>query len=448
MEIEPHSAARPEVASRLLGSKLLGSLAVTAALLAGGLSQAQAKNSQPKHENQPVRVDQVPDWFDGSAQGHIIPATQDANPPKGFDQARVQAFTSTAEDLNAQAERIVVYPQMFLHGNYASTDLQVAEAKLKGHEIYMTLSGRDVTWNKYRLIRFAKDVVTRYGDDVHWWSIWNEPNFPGEMQRLPGLSKPETYHVEYEIMYNAIKRLNPTANIDIGELNGQYGDAVKFFKQMVSCPRDQQDCKPLKADGFSDHPYALRIDPRKACATGKLGINCLGRMEELLLWAHDQKLLTSEAGGTLPLDLGEFSYNVKAPEIKNNPNIPDPSSPTFLPDNVRLTRLLKVGDIVCSDPNVRLLNIYGPLTPENGWPGVFYTPLVHSSGKKYKSYYFVRNFFGSNSGCIRQPQKATTLPVEVSTTIHADAPDSFRRTVQLRRPPVPAAEQGNDRRHQ
>src|SRR5947209_7747623 len=108
---------------------------------------------------------------------------------------------------------------------------------------------------------------------------------------------------------------------------------------MVSCPSGQKKCPPLIADGFDDHPYAITIDPRKKCATGKLGINCLSETEQLLQWAHDRKLLAAPDGERLPLDIGEFSYNVRAPEINNNVHIRHPDADRYISDSVRTRRL-------------------------------------------------------------------------------------------------------------
>jgi hypothetical protein len=83
-------------------------------------------------------------------------------------------------------------------------------------------------------LRYVSAVVTRYGDAVHTWEVWNEPDLPhfwsgtpAEYARLLGLT------------YELIKRLDPAATVVLGGLGfhdfeGQEPDA--FLRSILADP--------------------------------------------------------------------------------------------------------------------------------------------------------------------------------------------------------------------
>ena len=82
------------------------------------------------------------------------------------------------------------YHTRYPAGTWDRLDRLVASATRRGVELQLTLTGPVPTWATKRkrghlntpgakeFGRWVKAVARRYGDRVHLWSIWNEPNHP------------------------------------------------------------------------------------------------------------------------------------------------------------------------------------------------------------------------------------------------------------------------------
>ena len=114
--------------------------------------------------------------------------------------------------------------------------------------------------------------------------IWNEPNYPSWLE--PQSQSPQLYRALYEAGDNAIKSVDPSAQVLIGETvpyggkvviktKGKNGKTVSRGKRLglataplkwlraVACVNARykriNGCTPLHADGYAHHPYDLEF---------------------------------------------------------------------------------------------------------------------------------------------------------------------------------------------
>lgn len=103
--------------------------------------------------------------------------------------------------------------------------------------------------------RFVRTVVSRYGDRLKHWEVWNEPNI-GFWKPKPD---PEQYTALLKVSYQSIKAVDPSLEVLYG---GMAGVAPKFV----------EDTLKLGAGAFFDimniHPYCYpaTIERRKKLA--------------------------------------------------------------------------------------------------------------------------------------------------------------------------------------
>jgi hypothetical protein len=117
---------------------------------------------------------------------------------------------------------------------------------------------------------------------VTWWTIWNEPNYPGFL--LPQWTKqgdtwvprsPTLYRRLVQAAYPVIKRVQPMSMVLVGGLapNGSTTPrspedpvpALRFLRELACVDAELQpivggDCadyETLPGDGFAHHPYSL-----------------------------------------------------------------------------------------------------------------------------------------------------------------------------------------------
>jgi hypothetical protein len=418
METDPHSSNLLERTRNLLHNEWLGGMAVFAAVMACASPTAAKNSSTPTHVNEQQGATVLPD-----VTPHLLTMTEDANPPKVLDSSRDIWLAQTANSLEAQSVRIKIMPRDILRKkpNWNTYDSRIRTAQSVGKQVFVTLSGRGVSMSEERFKEYVSDaaeLLLPYG--VAGVDMFNEPNSPGEMQKLKGYSAPESLHIYYEAGQKILNQILPYVKVDFGEENGWHMNggepAEKFFREAVVCPHDKPNCEPLKADGFAIHTYDFTTDPRSSSNTGRsIGINNLSKVHKMLDWASSNEHLIYQAGTEMPIDITEFAYLVKTTDAKLNPHV-NAHSPRYLPDSVRKVWLRAALDIACSDPQVRIISFYGPLPPPKGWPGPFYMQLVYQNGKKSGSFYIMPNYVAAHPDCFQQPSNSTTSKYD---TVHS-----------------------------
>ncbi len=97
---------------------------------------------------------------------------------------------------------------------------------------------------------YLDSLVTRYGDDVSYWEIWNEPN----LEKYWPQNAPRQAYVDLlEVSYNTIKAKYPNAVVMNGGIaTGPQGDYFTFFEDVF--PLNMMDF----CDAVAFHAYPFR----------------------------------------------------------------------------------------------------------------------------------------------------------------------------------------------
>lgn len=170
---------------------------------------------------------------------------------------------------------------------------------------------------------------------VRLWTTWNEPNhssflLPQWRRTRRGLrpASPHVYRGLHNAGYEALKRVSGENRVLIGGLAsaGAPGRGERrsidplIFTRELACvnarlePMRRGSCRgfePLRADGFSHHPYSLSSAPAASNPdpdTVQLGD--LDRLGTLLRQLHERGRIASE----LPLFLTEYGYESNPPD--------------------------------------------------------------------------------------------------------------------------------------
>ena len=171
---------------------------------------------------------------------------------------------------------------------------------------------------------FVRAAAEHFKGRVDRYSIWNEPNYPAWI--APQSESPKLYRALYTAGYDAVKSVDPAAQVLIGETvpyggtaNGKrLGLATAPLKWLraVACVDAQYkrvgNCTPLKADGYAHHPYEFTEAPTAKSFPGadNAPIQTLGRLRAALDKLARAHALSTPKGKALSIYLTESGYFV------------------------------------------------------------------------------------------------------------------------------------------
>jgi hypothetical protein len=200
-----------------------------------------------------------------------------------------------------------------------------------------------------RFGHFAEAVARRYNGRhrdparrgrtlpaVRLWTTWNEPNHAGfllpQWRRVNGEWVPHSPHLYrrlHERAYAAIKAADPSNQVLIGALAAEGKDgrgtrngmAPLHFLRELACVdrrgrhlgrRECRDFKPLRADGFSQHPYSLYSAPdARSRERDFVRMGDLDRLSTVLTSLHRLGRIASP----LPIYVTEYGYETNPPDV-------------------------------------------------------------------------------------------------------------------------------------
>lgn len=256
-------------------------------------------------------------------------------------------------------------PDAYPAGGFRQLDAAVKAVKAVGLDVQIDIAFWAPRWAVRRGVpgdrqrwapdpiefgRFAAAVAERYSGGhadpaspkkrlppVRLWTTWNEPNHPAfllpQSERTRGgrvrARSPHFYRAMHETAYDAIKRVSADNRVLLGGLAafgppGRPGptrgiDPVPFTRELACvnerleplASADCRDFRPLKADGFSLHPYSPNSPPNVSNPDpDTVQIADLGRMSTLLKALHER----GRTSGELPLYVTEYGYETNPPD--------------------------------------------------------------------------------------------------------------------------------------
>jgi len=275
-------------------------------------------------EDDPVFV-RLPSSYGGLGPSRSVPGTL------GYERAHALG----ARILRIAVRWSIVQPARSEHReDWSYYDRAVDGASGAGFEVQMVLSGPAPAFatgngrvGVYRpraadFGRFVEAAVRRYHRQVATYSVWNEPNWWSSLK--PNRDAAAIYRRLYEVGYAAIKRLDPSARVLIGELAPMgYPEAaippLRFLRELTCATTGRQPaarCRGLVADGFALHPYTLRWRPTFPGKGGDdVTTGSLQRIVGVLHRLAELGSLTTPSGAAPGLYLTEYGWHARYPPI-------------------------------------------------------------------------------------------------------------------------------------
>jgi hypothetical protein len=213
--------------------------------------------------------------------------------------------------------------------NFSGIDNMIRAAAARGQQAQLALSGPAPAWatSNHKLgVRkpkakafkvFARATAKHFKGRVHRYTIWNEPNHRGWI--APIKSQGKVYRALYLAGYSAIKRVDRSAKVFIGETSpfglahGRNAQPPLKFLRSVTCANKRykraKRCGTIKTDGYAHHPYDFDHKPTyKFRGKDNVTIGVLSRLTRALSKLRKAKLLTTPSGGVPYVYLTEYGF--------------------------------------------------------------------------------------------------------------------------------------------
>jgi hypothetical protein len=213
--------------------------------------------------------------------------------------------------------------------NWTGYDALIRDAKKKGIKVQLALTGPAPAYatgnhkigpdrpKAAAFKRFAAAAASNFNGEVTRYSIWNEPNHRAWIS--PIKSQAKVYRGLYTSGYSAIKAVDPSAQVLIGETSpfdlghGRNAQSPLKFLRGVTCAnasyKKAGNCAPLLADGYAHHPYDFDHKPTyRYPGKDNVTLGVLSRLTSALSKLHSAGLLTTPTGGTPDVYLTEYGY--------------------------------------------------------------------------------------------------------------------------------------------
>jgi hypothetical protein len=163
-------------------------------------------------------------------------------------------------------------------------DRVLADARARDIRMLVTISGPGPRWatrskkdrvtrpNSTRFRRFVTAVGRRYGKQVDYWSVWNEPNHPQFLapQYVHGRAySPRLYRQLFRAARSGLERSgNGGDHVLMGETaprgNKHVVAPLEFLRGslcLTTTYRKRRGCGSLDVDGWAHHPYTTSKGP-------------------------------------------------------------------------------------------------------------------------------------------------------------------------------------------
>jgi hypothetical protein len=258
--------------------------------------------------------------------------------------------------------------------------------------------------------RFVAATARHFQGRVDRYSIWNEPNYKGWL--APVASAPRLYRALYVTGYRTIKRIDPGAQVLIGETvpyderHGRLAMApLRFLRQMlcVDARYRHSRCGHVNADGYAHHPYDFAHAPGyRYPGADNATIGTLGRLTAALDKLRTIGALRGPRGAKLPIYLTEYGYFA--------------SGPRRISEAKRGRYLVQAFRIAMANPRVREMLQYLLIAPPKGAPGEYFaTWLANRNGVALPAFRVLARFLG---GATAPTSRAASLhPAPVASAL-------------------------------
>ncbi len=175
-------------------------------------------------------------------------------------------------------------PAAYPEAGWAIYDRVLADARARGFRVLLTVTGPGPRWatrsrrdrvtrpSPTRFRRFVTAVGRRYGEQIDYWSVWNEPNHPqflAPQYRRGRAYSPRLYRQLFRAARSGLERSgNARDRVLMGETaprgNSNVVAPLEFVRGslcLTSSYRKRRGCGSLDVDGWAHHPYTTSKGP-------------------------------------------------------------------------------------------------------------------------------------------------------------------------------------------
>ena len=201
-------------------------------------------------------------------------------------------------------------PDAYPASRWALYDRILADARKRDIRVLVTISGPGPRWatrsrkdrvtrpSPTRFGRFVTAVGRRYGDQVDYWSVWNEPNHPQFLAPQYRHGRPYSPRLYRQLYRKARAGLDRSGNERDRVLMGETAprgnqnvvaplDFVRGSLCLTSTYRKRRGCRSLDVDGWAHHPYTTTSGPWFVSRNrDDVTIGSLSRLTRALDWAR------------------------------------------------------------------------------------------------------------------------------------------------------------------
>jgi hypothetical protein len=210
--------------------------------------------------------------------------------------------------------------------NWTGYDALIDTAARSGQRVQLSLNGSVPAWatgnhkpgvfrpNISRFRQFARAAAEHFWGRVSRYSVWNEPNYEARLAQRS--AAPGIYRKMYTAAYEEIKKVDPNAQVLIGETSPEKLRRITAplaFLRAVTCATPKykraRNCPTLKTDGYAHHPYDYRHSPSyKFPGADNVTLATINRLTSALSKLKAARLLTTPTGGTPYVYATEYGY--------------------------------------------------------------------------------------------------------------------------------------------
>ena len=342
----------------------------------------------------------------------------------GVTRLRVALGWASVNGVQADATRVPAQPVY----DFSRHDELIDAAAAYGIRVQLNLQPPAPAWatgdhdigverpSAKRYGQFVRAAAEHFKGRVDRYAIWNEPSHVGWL--TPQSSAASQYRNLYTAGYRAVKGVDPTAEVLIGELvpydSRNRSISPLLFLRQLTCTRNasgvpgargyrmrkQRNCTPLRADGLAHHPYEYRGPPERSYpGNDNVTIGTLGRMTSTLAELARLRVLLTPQKKSVPVFITEFGYFGTG---RNSH-----------PDARRASYLRRAYQIAQRNPAVRQMTQYLLVRPPRKYTGSYFDmSIVLSSGDPLAPYKELARWAKSAArrGYIAPPGSPVSLP--------------------------------------
>lgn len=275
--------------------------------------------------------------------------------------------------MGATEYRLIVHRNKFYDKIYRDRYDATVNAALKcGYDVQITLAGENYQWTERSAEKFGATVARHFRGRVYRYGSFNEPNYPGWLDSMPGKTQAETARIAYDGLRKGIKQGGgKKVQLFFGELSSMVYPA-KFLKEAAnarSTPLVTDECVSIHPYMFPSKKITKMPSLKNESVTANsrmIGVDGHHVYKQVIENLYKQGKLKTPKGKMPGLCYNEFALMSESPsEVRN------------MPEKVRTGIYKKLIRKFSGDSTVKNLTFYQMDYANEAWNSGFVNVFRH-----------------------------------------------------------------------